>query len=81
MYCHHPALRGCKTFWLKYPARDLYFHHARRTCWSSSFILYFGLPYVGVQLPALFVLLLVSSCVSAAYMVEIFRSSIVAVDR
>ena len=45
------------------------------------FILYFGLPYVGVQLPALLCAFIGFSCVSAAYMAEIFRSSISAVDK
>ncbi len=45
------------------------------------FILYFGLPYVGVQMPALLCAFIGFSCVSAAYMAEIFRSSISAVDK
>ena len=47
------------------------------------FILYFVLPYpyVGIQIPALLYALIGFSTVSAAYMAEIFRSSISAVDK
>ncbi len=45
------------------------------------FILYFGLPYVGIQIPALLCAIIGFSTVSAAYMAEIFRSSISAVDK
>ena len=44
-------------------------------------ILYFGLPYVGIQIPALLYAIIGFSTVSAAYMAEIFRSSISAVDK
>ena len=45
------------------------------------FIIYFGLPYVGIQIPALLCAIIGFSTVSAAYMAEIFRSSISAVDK
>lgn len=45
------------------------------------FIFYFGLPYVGIQIPALLCALIGFSTVSAAYMSEISRSSISAVDK
>ena len=44
------------------------------------FMLYFGLPYFDVQLPALLCAYIGFSLVSAAYISEIFRSSIDAVD-
>lgn len=44
------------------------------------FVLYFGLPYYGIQLSALTCSLLGFSLVSSAYMSEIFRSAIAAVD-
>lgn len=44
------------------------------------FMLYFGLPYYGVQLPALLCAYIGFSLVSSAYISEIFRSSIEAVD-
>lgn len=44
------------------------------------FMLYFGLPYFGIQLPALLCAYIGFSCVSAAYISEIFRSAISAVD-
>ncbi|EJN94036.1 amino acid ABC transporter permease [Streptococcus ratti] len=45
------------------------------------FVLYFGLPYFEVQLPALLCAYIGFSTVSAAYIAEIFRSSISAVDK
>lgn len=44
------------------------------------FMLYFGLPYYGLQLPALLCAYIGFSSVSSAYISEIFRSSIDAVD-
>lgn len=44
------------------------------------FMLYFGLPYYGIQLPALICAYIGFSSVSSAYISEIFRSSIDAVD-
>ena len=44
------------------------------------FMLYFGLPYFGVELPALLCAYAGFSVVSAAYLSEIFRSAILAVD-
>ncbi len=44
------------------------------------FVLYFGLPYYGFQLPALLCALIGFTMVSAAYMAEVFRGSIEAVD-
>ncbi|MGT2887247.1 amino acid ABC transporter permease [Streptococcus didelphis] len=44
------------------------------------FMLYFGLPYFSVQLPALLCAYIGFSLVSSAYISEIFRSSINAVD-
>ena len=43
--------------------------------------IYIGLPYVGVQLPALLCAFIGFSSVSAVYMAEILRSSISAVDK
>ena len=45
------------------------------------FVLYFGLPFYGVELPALFCSYIAFSLVSAAYISEIFRASIQAVDK
>ena len=71
------VMRMSQKPWLKYPAR-IYISFMRGVpMLVVLFILYFGLPYVGVQLPAL----IGFSCVSAAYMAEIFRSSISAVDK
>ena len=70
-------MRMSQKPWLKYPAR-VYISIMRGVpMLVVLFILYFGLPYVGVQLPAFIGFL----CVSAAYMAEIFRSSIAAVDK
>ncbi|XCY65782.1 amino acid ABC transporter permease [Streptococcus iniae] len=44
------------------------------------FMLYFSLPYYGIQLPALLCAYIGFSSVSSAYISEIFRSSIEAVD-
>ncbi|MGT2925893.1 amino acid ABC transporter permease [Streptococcus cuniculipharyngis] len=45
------------------------------------FVLYFGLPHYGIQLSALLCALIDFSVVSSAYMSEIFRSAIGAVDQ
>ena len=45
------------------------------------FVLYFGLPYYGLELPALLCAYLGFSMVSAAYISEVFRSSIEAIDK
>ncbi|MBP2621963.1 amino acid ABC transporter permease [Streptococcus panodentis] len=45
------------------------------------FVLYFGLPFYGVELPALLCSYLAFSLVSAAYISEIFRASMQAVDQ
>ncbi|MGT2935365.1 amino acid ABC transporter permease [Streptococcus castoreus] len=45
------------------------------------FVLYFGLPYYGVELPALLCAYIGFSLVSAAYISEVFRSSIEAIDK
>ncbi|BAQ24096.1 amino acid ABC transporter permease [Streptococcus troglodytae] len=45
------------------------------------FVLYFGLPYFEVQLPALICAYIGFSTVNAAYIAEIFRASISAVDK
>ncbi|SUN49639.1 amino-acid ABC transporter permease yckA [Streptococcus dysgalactiae subsp. dysgalactiae] len=45
------------------------------------FALYFGLPYYGLELPALLCAYLGFSMVSAAYISEVFRSSIEAIDK
>ena len=74
-------MRMSQKPWLKYPAR-VYISIMRGVpMLVVLFILYFGLPYVGVQLPALLCAFIGFSCVSAAYMAEIFRSSISAVDK
>lgn len=44
------------------------------------FMLYFGLPYLGLEMPALLCAYLGFSVVSSAYISEIFRSAILAVD-
>ncbi|MGT2772044.1 amino acid ABC transporter permease [Streptococcus marimammalium] len=44
------------------------------------FMLYFALPYFGIQLPALLCAYIGFSTVSSAYISEIFRSSIAAID-
>lgn len=45
------------------------------------FVLYFGMPYFGLQLPALLCALIGFSIVSSAYISEIFRSAIASVDK
>lgn len=45
------------------------------------FVLYFGLPYYGLELPALLCAYLGFSMVSTAYISEVFRSSIEAIDK
>ncbi|MGG6831242.1 UNVERIFIED_CONTAM: amino acid ABC transporter permease [Streptococcus canis] len=45
------------------------------------FVLYFGLPYYGLEWPALLCAYLGFSMVSAAYISEVFRSSIDAIDK
>lgn len=44
------------------------------------FVLYFGLPYYGLELPALLCALIGFSLVSSAYISEVFRSSFDAID-
>lgn len=44
------------------------------------FMLYFGLPYLNIQMPALLCAYIGFSLVSSAYISEIFRSAILAVD-
>ena len=66
--------------WLRYPAR-IYISVMRGVpLLVVLFILYFGLPYIGVQLSALICALIGFTAVSSAYMAEIFRSAIAAVD-
>ena len=74
-------MRMSQKPWLKYPAR-IYISFMRGVpMLVVLFILYFGLPYVGIQIPALLCAIIGFSTVSAAYMAEIFRSSISAVDK
>ncbi len=74
-------MRLSKKAWLYYPAR-IYISIMRGVpLLVVLFILYFGLPYLSVQLPALLCAFIVFSTVSAAYIAEIFRSAIEAVDR
>ena len=74
-------MRMSQKPWLKYPAR-IYISFMRGVpMLVVLFILYFGLPYVGIQIPALLYAIIGFSTVSAAYMAEIFRSSISAVDK
>ena len=75
------VMRMSQKPWLKYPAR-IYISFMRGVpMLVVLFILYFGLPYVGIQIPALLYAIIGFSTVSAAYMAEIFRSSISAVDK
>ena len=75
------VMRMSQKPWLKYPAR-IYISFMRGIpMLVVLFILYFGLPYVGIQIPALLCAIIGFSTVSAAYMAEIFRSSISAVDK
>ena len=75
------VMRMSQKPWLKYPAR-IYISFMRGVpMLVVLFILYFGLPYVGIQIPALLYAIICFSSVSAAYMAEIFRSSISAVDK
>ena len=74
-------MRMSQKPWLKYPAR-IYISFMRGVpMLVVLFIIYFGLPYVGIQIPALLYAIIGFSTVSAAYMAEIFRSSISAVDK
>ena len=73
-------MRVSKKAWLYYPAR-VYISIMRGVpLLVVLFILYFGLPYLSVQLPALLCAFIGFSTVSAAYIAEIFRSAIQAVD-
>ncbi|MBM7579573.1 amino acid ABC transporter permease [Jeotgalibacillus terrae] len=45
------------------------------------FLLYFGMPVIGVQIPAIYAALIAFSVNSAAYIAEIIRSSLSAVDK
>ena len=75
------VMRMSQKPWLKYPAR-IYISFMRGVpMLVVLFILYFGLPYVGIQIPALLCAIIGFSTVSAGYMAEIFRSSISAVDK
>ena len=75
------VMRMSQKPWLKYPAR-IYISFMRGVpMLVVLFILYFGLPYVGIQIPALLYAIIGFSTVSAAYMAEIVRSSISAVDK
>ena len=75
------VMRMSQKPWLKYPAR-IYISFMRGVpMLDVLFIIYFGLPYVGIQIPALLYAIIGFSTVSAAYMAEIFRSSISAVDK
>ena len=75
------VMRMSQKPWLKYPAR-IYISFMRGVpMLVVLFILYFGLTYVGIQIPALLCAIIGFSTVSAAYMAEIFRSSISAVDK
>ena len=75
------VMRMSQKPWLKYPAR-IYISFMRGVpMLVVLFILYFGLPYVGIQIPTLLYAIIGFSTVSAAYMAEIFRSSISAVDK
>ena len=75
------VMRMSQKPWLKYPAR-IYISFMRGVpMLVVLFIIYFGLPYVGIQIPALLYAIIGFSTVSAAYMAEIFRSSISAVDK
>lgn len=75
------VMRMSQKPWLKYPAR-IYISFMRGVpMLVVLFILYFGLPYVGIQIPTLLCAIIGFSTVSAAYMAEIFRSSISAVDK
>ena len=74
-------MRMSDKAWLKYPAR-VYISIMRGVpMLVVLFILYFGLPYFGIQLPALLCAFIGFSSVSSAYIAEIFRSAIGAVDK
>ncbi|WP_156291713.1 amino acid ABC transporter permease [Oceanobacillus salinisoli] len=72
--------RSAKTRWLRWPAR-VYISFMRGTpILVFLFILYFGLPVVGVEMNALTAAILGFGFNSAAYIAEIDRSSLSAVD-
>ncbi|KXT76924.1 amino acid ABC transporter permease [Streptococcus sp. DD12] len=69
-----------KAYW-RYPAR-VYISIMRGVpLLVVLFTLYFGLPYLSVQLPALLCAFIGFSTVSSAYIAEIYRSAIEAVDQ
>lgn len=83
LFCYSSCLYAdVKKPWLKYPA-CIYIISLMRgvPMLVVLFIFYFGVPYVGIQIPALLCALIGFSTVSAAYMSEIFHSSISAVDK
>lgn len=74
-------MRMSTKVWLKLPARVYNSIFRGVPMLVVLFILYFGLPYFGIQLPALICAFIGFSTVSAAYIAEIFRSAIAAVDK
>lgn len=73
--------RGSKAKIWRYPAR-MYISFMRGTpILVFLFILYFGLPYVGIQLSAVLAATLGFGLNSAAYIAEINRSALNSIDR
>ncbi|PAV28104.1 cysteine ABC transporter permease [Virgibacillus profundi] len=73
--------RGSKKLVLRWPAR-IYISFMRGTpMLVFLFILYFGLPYVGIEFSALVAAILGFGLNSAAYIAEIDRSSLNSIDR
>ncbi|OZU87737.1 cysteine ABC transporter permease [Virgibacillus indicus] len=72
--------RGSRKFMLRWPAR-IYISFMRGTpMLVFLFILYFGLPYVGLEFTALTAAILGFGLNSAAYIAEIDRSSLNSID-
>lgn len=79
--CLIALMRLSDRLWLTWPARVFISIMRGVPMIVVLFVLYFGLPYYGIQLSALTCSLIGFSLVSSAYMSEIFRSAIGAVDQ
>ncbi|KIL52670.1 amino acid ABC transporter permease [Jeotgalibacillus alimentarius] len=73
--------RTSKFSVLRWPARTYISFMRGVPILVILFLLYFGMPVIGVQIPAIYAALIAFSVNSAAYIAEIIRSSLSAVDK
>ncbi|KXH81810.1 amino acid ABC transporter permease [Sporosarcina sp. HYO08] len=73
--------RSSKWFFLKWPARIFISYMRGTPMLVFLFLLYFGLPNIGIQFTAVTAALIGFSLHSSAYMAEINRSALEAVDK